>query len=393
MIATRSKFSGILFPALFLALLSSAVSAQKKSGFHPNLEIQLLYDDNVRAVIDELKESDEIFEVNPDLAWIWLYGKHRFNLGYRGNYGFYFNDSVLNYDDHRLTAHALFDHSYRLNTEVQVGYLRDHDPPGQTNALPNLLGEFDKWQNWNTLGKVYYGRDDSKGQVVAQLDYSIRRYTNNNQEFRDYNKLVPTGTFYYRIAPDTRLLLEASLADYVFQNENSIGANQSNKEFRALTGVTWDITAITSGTFKIGYLDKQYDSSAFSDLSGLTFWLDGVWNPNTYTKITFGAVRDTQNSAQPVSGAFVKNSVQVDIRHAITPRTALIGGLRYGREEFDDVLEREDNRWDARGGVSYSLLGWLEIGAEYRYRERNSTVNIFDFSSNIFMITAGTKLD
>jgi hypothetical protein len=393
MIAIGLKHAGRVLIAFFLVLFSPVVSAEKESGFHPNLEIQLLYDDNVRAVIDEFKESDEIFILNPGLAWIWLYGKHQFELDYRGNYGFYFNDSVLNYDDHRLTAHARLDHSYRLNTEFQLGYLRDHDPPGQTNALPNLFGEFDKWQNWNALGKLYYGRDDSKGQIVAQLDYSIRRYTNNNQEFRDYNKLVPTGTFYYRIAPDTRLLLEASLADSIFQNKTSIGADQSNKEFRALTGITWHITTITSGTFKIGYLNKQYDSSALSDLAGLTFWLDGVWNPNTYTKITFGAVRETQNSAQPLSGAFVKNAVQVNLRHAITPRTALIGGLRYGIDEFDNVLGREDTRWDARVGVKHSLLRWLDVGAEYRYIERDSTVKFFDFKSNIFMIMAGTKFD
>lgn len=379
--------------ALFLILLSFAVSAQNIPGFHPNVEIQLLYDDNVRTVVDELKESDEIFVVNPDLAWIWLYGKHRFDLGYRGNYGLYFDDSILNYDDHRLIARTLLDHSYRLNTEFQLNYLRDHDPPGQTNALPNLLGEFDKWRNWNALGKLYYGRDDSKGQIVAQLDYSIRRHTNNNQEFRDYDKLVSTGTFYYRIAPDTRLLLEAGLADSKFENKSSIGASQSNKEFRSLTGVTWDITAITSGTFKIGYLEKRYDSNVLSDLSGLTFWLDGIWNPNTYTTIIFGAIRDTQDSAQQFSGAFVKNTVRTDIRHAITPRTTLVGGLGYGRDEFEDALDREDTRWDARGGVKHSLLRWLEIGAEYRYMERDSTVDVFDFKSNIVMITAATKFE
>ncbi|MCP4410888.1 MAG: outer membrane beta-barrel protein [Gammaproteobacteria bacterium] len=393
MIGVRLKNVGIVILALFLALLSFAVSAQGRSGFHTNVEIQLLYDDNVRAVIDELKESDEIFVVNPDLAWIWLYGKHRFDLGYRGNYGFYFDDSILNYDDHRLTAHALLDHTYRLNTELQFGYVRDHDPPGQTNALPNLVSEFDKWRDWNVLGKLYYGRDDSKGQIVAQLDYSVRQYINNNQEFRDYDKLVTTGTFFYRITPDTRLLFEASLADSDFQNKSSIGASQSNKEFRSLTGVTWDITAITTGIFKIGYLDKQHDSSTFSDLSGLTFRLDGIWKPNTYTKISFGAVRDTQDSAQQFSGAFVKNTVRAEVRHAITPRIALVGGLRYGRDEFDDILGREDTRWDARGGVRHSLLRWLEIGVEYRYLERESTVDIFDFKSNIFMITAGTKLD
>jgi hypothetical protein len=392
-IAIGSTLDAILRTIILLTIWSFTVSAQGRSGFYPNIEVQLLYDDNVRAVVNELKKSDKVFLVNPDLAWILLFGKHRLDFKYKGNYGFYFDDSTLNYDDHRLTARGLLDHSYRVNTEFRAGYVRGHDRPGKTNALPSLLDELDKWRSWNLLGKLYYGRTDSKGQIVVQLDYSTRLYTNNSQEFRNNDKLTPIGTFFYRIAPDTRLLLEASLADFHFPNKNSIGASQSNKELKSLTGVTWDITAITTGTFKIGYLEKRYDNNAFNDISALTFRLNGNWSPNTYTRIAFGAVRDTRDSARQVSGAFIKNSVRAEIRHAITPRTALIGGIKYGIDEFNNALDREDIRWDTKIGVKHDLLYWLEIGAEYRYRERNSTENVFDFRSNIFMVMANTKFD
>ncbi len=389
----ETTLTKIVFPMLLCAPILSVFSAQERTGLYPNLETQLIYDDNIRAVTDELKESDQIFVIKPDLDWIGTYGKHQFNLGYRGNYGFYFDETDLNYNDHQLTARALFDHSYRSNTEFNLAYQHDHDPPGQTDAIPRLAGEYDKWRNWNALGKFYYGRDDSRGQIVVQLAYDIRRYTNNNQEFRDYDKPSATGTFFYQVAPKTRLLLEAGLADYDYQNESSAGASQSNKEYRYLTGITWDITAISTGVFKIGYQDKQYESSAFGDTSELTFSLDGIWNPNTFTKVTFGASRQTQESAQQNSGGFVQTILQINVRHAISPRSALVGGLGYGKADFDNVLDRQDNHWRALAGVKHSLLRWLEIGAEYRYEERDSTLELFDFKSNIFMITASTKLD
>lgn len=388
-----SKAITLVAATVFLALLSSVVSAQRRSGFHPNLELQLLYDDNARATVDELKESDKVFLLNPDLAWILLLGKHRLEFEYKGGYGFYFDDRLLNYDDHRLTAQALLDHSYRLNTEFWLGYLRAHDEPGQTNARSNLLDEVNKWRDWNILGKLDYGRIDSKGQIVVKLNYSVRRYTNNEQAYRDNDTLATTGTFFYRIAPDTRLLLEASLADSYFPNKNTIGASQSNKEYNYLTGITWDITSITTGTFKIGYQEKHYNSSNFSDLSGLAVSLEGIWNPNTYTHITFGAIRDTQNSAQQFSGAYVKNSVQANIRHEITPRTALTGRISYALDEFDDVRGREDIRWELSLGIRHELLRWLEIGTEYNYRKRDSTEEIYDFKSNILMLIASTKFD
>lgn len=389
----RSQGSALLTATVFLALLSSVVSAERRPGFHPNLELQLLYDDNARATVDKLKESDEIFLLNPDLAGILLFGKHRLEFEYEGSFAFYAHDSLLNYDDHRLNAQALLDHSYRLNTEFQLSYLRSHDEPGETNARPEERTEVDQWRNWDILGKLYYGRFESKGQIVVELDYSVQRYTNNDQEFRDDDTLTSTGTFFYRIAPNTRFLLEASVADAHFPNKSAIGASQSNQEYNYLAGVTWDITAITTGTFKIGYQEKQYDSSEFSNLSGLTFSLEGIWNPNTYTHITFGAVRDGRDSAQQFSGAYVKNSIQADVRHEITLRTALTGRISYALDEFDDVRGREDTRWELGFGVRYELLRWLEIGAEYNNRERDSTEEIYDFKSNIFMVMASTKFD
>ena len=125
----------MLLTAILLATCSSAVSAQRRSGFYSNIEIQLLYDDNVRAVVDELKTSDKVSLINPVLDWILLIGKHQLDFQYKGNYGFYVDDSTLNHDDHRLTSRALLDHSHRLNSEFRLGYVRGHDPPGGRTRL------------------------------------------------------------------------------------------------------------------------------------------------------------------------------------------------------------------------------------------------------------------
>ena len=387
--AISSKLTTRVFPALLLAILSTA-SLAESPGFLWNVETQLRYDDNVFRTPDN-EESDGIFVVKPNLSWLSLYGKHRFDLKYEGDYSLYFDISDLNYFNNHLKAHALLDHTSRTSSEYTLGHRWGQDQPGETDALSDSLEDPDEWRDGYAEGKVYFGRRDSQGQIVGRLGYHQRRYTNNNQEFRDYNLLGATSTFFYRVAPKTRLLFEISFLDYDYQNSDNFGGNQTNQEYRYLTGVTWEATAKTTSIFKIGYRDRNYDDDRFSDLTGLTLWLDGIWEPNDYTKVTLGASQENQESARQLSGGYVSRYIRGGLEYGITPRTLLITKVRYDNDDFEDRLDREDDSWDLRLGMKYSLLRRLDLGAEYRFEDRDSTQDIFDFRSNIFMLTASTR--
>ncbi len=393
--AIISRLTTKVFPALLLAILSTA-SLAESPGFLWNVATQLRYDDNVFRTPDS-EESDGTFVVKPELSWLSLYGKHRFDLNYQGDYGLYFDITDLNYFDHHLKAHTLLDHTNRTNSEYTLGHRWGQDQPGETDAESDSLEEPDEWRDGYAEGKVYFGRRDSQGQIVGKLGYHQRRFTNNNQEFRDYNLLGATSTFFYRVAPRTRLLFEISYSDYDYRNNDSSERNQTNQEYRYLTGVTWEATAKTTSIFKIGYRDKNYDDDRFNDLTGLTLWLDGIWEPNTYTKVTLGASQENRESAREGedSGGFVSRYIRGGLEYGITPRTLLITKVQYDNDDFENSLDRnrEDDRWDLRLGMKYSLRRWLDLGAEYRFEDRDSTEDRFDFSSNVFMLTASTRFE
>ena len=384
-----------LFPCCLSLLLASplAFATEEEPGFHWNLGAELHYEDNVYRTLDRFAESDTIFVIKPELSWIALRGKHRFDLSYAGDYAFYNDVDDLNYNDHDLRARARLEHSYRLGSEITLGYLKSHDVPGSTDSASLPFGEADKW--WDGYGKlqVSYGRTDSKGQLIGQLAYHERRYTNNQQDYRDYNLLRAVGTFFYRVAPKTRALFEVDLDDYDYRNEDSFGLNQTKFEYRLLTGVTWEATAKTSGVFKIGYRNTDYDDRRLNDLSGLALELDGTWKPNSYTRLTLIASQDTQNSAQQGSGGYVRRYLRADLDHAITARTLLSAKVLYGNDTFEGPLDRDDDRWYARLGVTHSLRRWLDVTAEYRYEERDSNIDIYDYDTNIFLIGATTRFD
>jgi len=379
-----------LFLSLFL-LHSLATAREEKPGFHWNLGMEYHHEDNVYRTLDPLAESDNIFILKPELAWLGLRGKHRFGLRYKGEYAWYSSVTDLNYDDHDVVALVRLEHNYRLATELTLGYLKTHDVPGQTDAISLPLFEVNKW--WDGYGRVRisYGRDDSKGQLVGELAYHERRYTNNWQEYRDYDLTQFTGIFYYRIAPKTRLLFEADLLDYDYRNRDFFGLKQTNFMYRLLAGITWEATAKTSGTFKIGYRDTDYDNPRMADLNGLALSLDGTWKPNTYTRVTFGASQDTQQSAQQLSNGYVRRYLRVGIDHGITARTILSAETLYGNDTFEGPLEREDDRWYLRLGITHSLRRWLDLSIEYRYEERDSNIALYDYDTNIFLVEASTR--
>jgi hypothetical protein len=380
-----------IFPLISSADYSLQPLTAESPGLYLKLETLAGRDDNTYRTNDETAVSDAFLRIKPEITWLSLVGKHRFNLAYQGDYGHYSKEDALDYDDHELLAHALFDHSYRLKSEYTLGHVWDHYHPGETESLYIANDDTDEWEEGYAKARFSYGRHDSQGQVIGQLAYRDRHYDKEEQEFRDYTLLDVTAALYYRIASRSRVLLESRLLDFDYGSDDAIGRNQTNKDYRYLAGITWEATAKTTGIFKIGYRDKQYKSDQFDDITGLALWLEAEWQPNTYTSVTLGAYQDTRESALQGRRGYVRQSIHVGVEHEITPLTLVYTEAQYGQDKFDFGEDREDDRWRLILGLEYSLLRWMDLGAEFRREARNSNLEIYDFSANLIMLTARVK--
>ena len=389
---TNHSISASLVVATALAALPAATLAADEPvpGFLFNATTELRYDDNVyRSESNE--QSDGIAVFKPELAWVAPWAASQFVLGYQGDFGRYFNESDLDYNDNALGAFLLLNHSARLRTSYKLGYKRQTDKPGSTDDLFVEGAKPVKWRDSHAGFKLDYGSTGSQGQLVLQARYNEQRYTSNEEEYRDYDGAGATLTFYYRVAPKTRVLLEADYTDYDYIEEDIFDSNQSGDNAQLLAGVTWEATDKTTGVFKIGYRNSTYDDDRFDKQSGLALFLDGTWRANTYTTVTFGAAQDNQNSGQRGTGGSVRAYGYIAVVRDITELTRLKVDVRYMNEDFDDFANRDDDRWETGLGLEYSLVHWLDVGVAYRYQDRDSNVDIFDFTSNVIMLTAGTR--
>jgi len=376
------------------AILSSAclattcVSAEERQGLLLNGAVKVQHDDNVLRT--ENGVSDSSLQISPELTYLTHMGKHLFAVDYSGEYSAYKDDTSLNYDNHDLALLARFDHSLKINTEFMLVYKNEVEEPGTNNSITSLLSEFNQTDNKQANAKLYYGTSRSIGQFVVELEYLENRYTNNEQDFRDVDRNKLSGTFFYRIAPKTRLLFQTSISDYDYQIQDRF-PDQSSTEAFYLAGVEWDLTAQTSGTFRLGYQSKDFDEDVYSDISGLSYMLDMKWQPNTFTTIEVGASRMTRESSQLQTGAFITNTYQIKAEHELSARTAINAAYTFDNDNIISSQNRNDKRHTFVLGVEHSLLKWLSLSVDYEFTQRNSDFELYNYRANIIGVTLHTQ--
>jgi hypothetical protein len=353
--------------------------------------LSTVYTDNVLNNSAEISDTAIIF--NPKAQYLSLVGKHKFLVNYDGNIAQYTKDNDLSYNEHAVSIGAHLDHSYKLNTEFKLSYDKQIEEPGSTNTSTQDLIDYNQYKKKSALAKLYYGQKSSFGQIIIDYNYDEYEYTNNNQSFRDLNRDKLGATFFYRIAPKTRLLFQASVTNYDYDDQrldSGITFNQTSVRQLYTTGVEWNTTAKTTGIFRIGYQKQAFDDARFNDISGLSYNLNLIWKPTTYTRVSFGTKRETSESAQLNEGAFVSTSYSVNLAHSLTKMTKLSAQYRLSNDDIVSSTNRVDKRNIIKVAATHSLRKWLNISLSYQYQEKSSNIEQFNYDSNTIGLTLET---
>ncbi|MFT2090314.1 outer membrane beta-barrel protein [Paraglaciecola sp. 2405UD69-4] len=355
-------------------------------GFRPEVWVNLVSDSNVFRTTS--KVDDNILLVNPTFSYAIQNGKNVFEGSYVGNYATFFSNKDLNYDEHNLSLSSLFDFSARFKTELDLTYLNEIEAPGTNNALATQFTEFNQREDSNFVARFLYGSQQSSGQFVLQYTYRDLNYSNNGQEFRDYISNMFKGTFFYRVAPRTRLLLEGSLSNLSYQNTQVIDLSSIQSVYSL--GVQWNNTDLITSVFKIGYQDVDFDDNNRSDLSGLSYFVNLTWQATPNSIVRVDARRAAQESAEQFLGGYISSIFTFNLTHDITDNTTMSFRYSYTDNDFKDSLFRKDETQGLTTRLAYNSKDWLLIYAEYTVNKRDSSIQQFNFDANI--ISVGVKL-
>lgn len=364
-------------------------ASEKVNGFAGGVGAHISHDDNLFKTSD-MAQADELLSLAPYLSWQGSNGKHDLELQYQGTMSKFKERSELDYYRHTTQLKGVLGHSSRLKTSLSASYLQGAELPGSTDDIGRELDEFNEVSQGSVGGAIYYGSYRSTGQIVVSLKRDKNRFHNNDQSYRDHSKTLGGLSFFYRIAPNSRLTLEADLVDYDY-TPSAGSSDLSSRQSLLLAGYEWRLSGQTSGSLKLGYQRKQYDDATKEDVSGLSYRLEMDWKPNPHTLFELEAYRATTESALQDTGSFIRHSIKGGLTHELSARTHLDLGVSYGSDDLIYDEGRIYKRYQLNLGMTHSLRHWLEATVSYQRSVRDDSEGLADFAANQMTVGVAAK--
>jgi hypothetical protein len=343
------------------------------------------YDDNL-FYSSSNEKSSYLYVISPGLRFDFRDASKVFSVSYQSQYGVYTSSRNDDYWDHNIAASFDTIMAPSLYGRINYFFVHGHDPRGLTDR-PSQEHP-DKFEDSRPGVTLAYGAPGARGRIEAYYSYEMRKYINNRETTAGSDRDVPEygAAFYWRAMPRTSFLVEARRTD---QNYKLPGSPLNSEEERYYAGITWEATAATSGTVKVGQLRKRFDSD-LPDFSGSSWEALITWLPRTYSQFDFYSAR------YPVESTGLGNFILADATgivwtHNWTSYLSTAVNARYERDKYQG-FDRNDDVASLGLRVGYKFRRWLTVGAEYTYAKRNSNLDIYDYTKNFYFLTLTASL-
>jgi hypothetical protein len=396
---------GISARILTVSLLALAVSqanagepAKLKAGgvdITPLLDISESRSDNIYSSPDN-EESSNILVINPGILAEIVHGDSLYSLNAELFDGTY-SDGLAkddDYTDYIMAADAAIALNQSNKIMLGASTSENHEDRGDgvtqgTTGFATPV-EYDE----DILSAGYrLGNDDSMLSVELGAGRQDLEYTNFKSltAIRSYEKDDYGLTVYYKLAPKTDLLVEYNTATFEYDTAVSAAQNLDSDEDKILVGAVWEATGNTTGTVKVGQVDKEFDSASRDDFSG-TIWLAQVdWTPSEQTSVSVNTSQAPRETAVG-NGNFV-DGVMTNASWTQDWTSAISTTVNYGMGDDDyDETNRSDDVTNYGISLDYEFRRFLSIGVAYDFNERDSNINAFDFERNIYRLNVSLSL-
>jgi hypothetical protein len=382
-------------------LLDLSGMPEQGAGLWENLGLPLLtrirvaeyYDDNV-FYNDLNRRSSFVTIVNPQFLVPMRRGKQNLGLAYSFRGSVYENAPQNNYVDNYLNGFADLEFTHRAHLLLSAGASFAHNPIGTVFSQGNIattLNEPDEYQSQYFGALFRYGADKAKGRIDLYFDYIGQNYLNHLERTRqrDVNVFTMGGAFYYRFLPKTSALFEVReiVSDYLF---TPIGVpSLSSLQSHYFTGLTWEPTAKTTGTIRVGYLTKDFDDPARPSQSMPTYEAALSWAPKTYSMFRLAAERTVNETLFTGFSLAETQYYALSWNHDWLERVST--RLEVNATDYRYIgIGPSDLTYKGYGifaGFFYKPRHWLTTGLNYFYNERTSNQQQFDYSRNMIELS------
>jgi hypothetical protein len=273
--------------------------------------------------------------------------------------------------------------------EILDIYEKNQDPY-YTGSLSRRLDQYS-----SNLADVSIGIPIGKKlNIVLNYANFMLRYDNEFDSYRERDDNKFAADLSYKATPNTSVLLLYEYID-VDYDERILSDSSENNIY---AGLQWNATAKSRGRVMLGYGAKDFSERDIDDRNEAIgeARLDHFFTRKTSAYLRLN--RKLNESDIPGAESTVANLAQLGYRQRLTGKITAAADVYYRLEQYNGEVtvgsrtdEREDDYYGAGASLRYAAARWLVLAAGYRFIERQSNFEAFDYRNNtaFFSITAG----
>ena len=354
---------------------------------YPSVRLEVQHNDNVFSTPNN-KTSDRILVLTPALRLEARRGGDSLSLRMSSTIGQYQINTADNYANTNLNGLADLDLGTRLHANLSADYVDGVDPRGSTNNP--LSTTPDRYRQLQGRGIFSYGARGAKGRIDFELGQMRRNYYNNRATTAANDRTADDlgATFYWRVGPKTSLLFQGknSRVDYTLP-ASTLGSSEN----ALLAGATWEASAKTMGTFKIGMVKKDFDDAARGSSRAISWNGELRWSPRTYSNVYLSLNRAPAETTGGVGNFIDRTSTAARWTHDWSSRLTTEASASYLTDAYQGAA-RTDNTQNYGVKASYKMRRWLSFGGDYAHTIRSSDDGDFGYKRNVFMLFLNATL-
>lgn len=376
-------------------LMSSAVVASETPGtittqsgvdLLPVLSSIIRYDDNI-ASASSSEKSSAILVLTPSLNAKLLDGANEYTMFAAISSGTYFSSTDDNFLDATLSGNGKLElnQSNRINISGQYVFGHEDRGTGLSEGLGNNQDEPTKFNTFNFSGYYEYGALSTPARIRVSGGVFDKEYTNYEDvsKYKNFTTNSVATTFYYDTGAYTSVVAEASLEDTSYEFTDLTAARDSQtKNYRV--GAEWQATAATSGSIRVGLQQKDFDSAARQDFSGVAWSAAVTWQPLSYSTLQLSTGRKAKDPN--TVGDYIKETTYgVNWSHTWSEFISSDFGVNFVDEVYTGI-DRSDQLWAYRAAFSYVVTSWLSLTGGVEFTDKSSTVDTIKFDKTVTFV-------
>jgi len=387
----KMKMSLVL-SAIAIAFSNSVVAVEPEpyitdSGIAivPIINTGYKYDNNIFSQGSDTTDSG-IFTLAPSVNFLLDDGINNYQLDVGVESATYLDSSDDNFVIGNLGFTGHLEASSRSRFDVSLEANKDVEPRG-TGLTEGLGDEIDEPLSYNEqLAKLSYeyGSLSSSGRIAFMGRYYNKNYTNFTEftgriDVRSFNQSTLGSTFFYTTNASTDAFFEIKAGPIRYDVAETI--SRDSDMLRALVGVKWEATKLTSGSFKIGQEQKDFTDAGREDFKGVSWEGNIDWKPLTYTTLTLETSRAAKDP--DLQGDYISESIYAaNWQHEWDEKVSSTLSFSYVREEYTG-FERLDKSNNLYADVSYKFRRWLDVAFYIEYTNQDSTRDDIVYDKNV----------